>query len=1143
MQKKSTVNDLPGVVLNYLSFHLRLQGKRRLLFSIMKVTLIQMTVAMIFSGVSIAFDNHAQEILKRKVSLEVTDISIMQALVAIEKAANVKFVYSPAKLDLDEKISLDVSRQQLGALLVQLLTPRSIEFKVQEGDDYIILVENEKTEALISPSEVPVKEDVVVVDISGRVTDNAGNPIPGVNIIVKGTTNGTTTDADGRYTISVGEDDDVLVFSFIGYAVQEVPVNGRSAIDVRLLEDVQSLDEVVVVGYGTQKRANVTGAVSTVSGDAIAQRPLTNTAAALQGTTPGLSIKHGGGAPGEENVTVRIRGVGTLNNSSPLVLVDGIEQSLSTVEPQNIESVTVLKDAASSAIYGSRAANGVILITTKRGAKSGTSVSYDVFVGIQNPTYFPEKTDPVTWLQLENEAQVNAGGTPTYSDEYIQNVRAGTNPLQYPFADWEKGIFNKDAVQQRHSLSISSGGEAGKVFASINYSDTDGILQNFNNKQVTMRINSDLFVTKKLTLKTNLMYRNRNFNGPGHTAQRVVQGLLHTNRSIVMEYPDGTYDLVSGQWNPRAMVKQGETRRTSDDIVAQAGFAYQMNEALSLEGNVTMNSTGTDESVFMDGLRGMRNYLTGEPIAVAGWFATSSLGETQGNSKEISQRLYLNYSKTFGKHLVEGMGGYEEIYNRFKEVNASRTDFFSNELRDLNAGNTANQRTGGYSEEWRLRSFFGRINYSFNDKYMVQANVRYDGSSRFGDGNRWGLFPSFSAGWRISEENFMRDNGIVNTMRLRASWGQLGNQRIGLYRYLNTYNLSQGYQFNETLVPGAAVTSAGNPNITWETSTMTNIGLDLGFMNDRLEVVAEYFRKYTDDILLNLPIPRTIGVSPPVQNAAAVSNNGWELAVNYRGGASTENSFQYTVGINFSDVVNKIEDLKGAGPFFPDKFSVWTEGASINSLRGLRSPGLYMSQQDLDRYPALVHPSAGIGDIIYEDLNGDGAISQSLYPAGDQYIMANEDPRFEFGANFSASYRGFDFSMFWQGVGRQYHTMDGALIEGPNWQNFISDVFAEKTFHPERNPNGSWPLVTAGNTWNLQLSDFWIQDTKYVRLKNFQLGYTIPQKVVSNLRVYISGENMITFTPTKLLDPETPRGRSQFFPHSKILSAGLNVRF
>ena len=1006
--------------------------------------------------------------------------------------------------------------------------------------------------AYIETQEISKKERIdqlnslnrQAVIVSGKVqSQSSSEALPGVNVRVKGTNIGTVTDLNGNFTLDVPNANDTLTFSYIGFVSQEVPLNGRTAVEVLLEEDVKSLSEVVVVGYGTQERANVTGAVSTVQGEAIAKRPVTNTAVALQGMSPGLTIKNQGGAPGAEDVAVRIRGIGTLNNANPLVLVDGIEQSLGTVEPKNIESITVLKDAASAAIYGSRAANGVILITTKRGTKSGTIVSYDTFVGWQNPSFFPEPTDPATWLMLENEAQVNAGGTPTYSDEYIENVAAGTNPLQFPFANWEEGIFNPNALVQRHSLSLSSGGEAGRVFASLNYTDSDGLLQNFNNKQVTIRINSDLYASKNLTLKTNLMYRNRDFSGPGHTAQRIVQGLLHINRNVVMRYPDGTYDLVSGQWNPHAMANQGETSRVSDDIVGQAGFEYTITEALSLEGNVTLNSTGTEGFVFMDGLAGMRHYLTGEPVAVAGWFATSSLTETQMNQKELSQRLYLNYSEDFGRNKVEALVGYEEIYNRSKEISSFRDNFFSNQLRDLNAGNIANQRTGGFNEEWRLRSFFSRVNYSFDDRYLFQANVRYDGSSRFGEGKRWGVFPSFSGGWRISEENFMQDIGMISTLRLRASWGQLGNQRIGLYRFLNTYDLGQGYQFNNVVVPGAAVTRAGNPNITWETSTMTNIGLDMGFLNDRIELVAEYFWKYTDDILLNLPIPSTIGVTPPVQNAAAVSNNGWELGINYRGAPRTEGGFNYSIGVNFSDVVNKIEDLKGAGPFFPDKFTVWTEGESINSLRGLRSPGIYRSEADLDKYPATIHPNVGIGDIIYEDLNGDGVISQAPFPAGDQYIMGNEDPRYEFGFRFNASYRGFDFGMFWQGVLQQQHTLDGALMEGPNWQNFIHEEMARETYHPVRNPNGSWPLVTAGNTWNLQESDFWIQDTKYARLKNFQLGYTFPQDLITSLRVYVSGENMVTFTPTKLFDPETPRGRSQFFPQAKTFSAGLNVVF
>lgn len=1005
-------------------------------------------------------------------------------------------------------------------------------------------------EGTINPEfpEYRVENDLLTfeqaISISGKIVAASTNEgIPGVSILLKGTTTGTVTDLDGGFQLDVANENGTLVVSSIGYATQEIPINGRSVINITMEEDIQGLDEVIVVGYGTQRRTDVTGAVSTLTGDDIARRPVLNAASALQGMTPGLTIQNKGGAPGDENVTVRIRGIGTLNNASPLVLVDGVEQSLGTVEPNNIASISVLKDAASSAIYGSRAANGVILVTTKRGAEGAVSVTYDNHVGWQNPTYFPKKADPVSWMNLENEAQANAGGQPIYSDTYIENVAAGTNPLEYPFANWEDGIFNYNALQHRHSLGISSGGSYGRIFASLNYSDTDGILKNFNNEQVTLRLNTDLYLNEKVTWITNLMYRNRGFSGPGHTGQQIVQGLLHMNRNVVMRYPDGTYDLISGQWNPHAMAMQGETKRNSDDIVAQTGFKYNITPDLSLEGNVTLNSTATAGSVFMDGLAGMRNYLTGELVPVSGWFATSSLTESQYNTKEWSQRLFLNYDKAFGDHHLSGTLGYEEIYTHVKEIGASRDNFFSNELRNLSAGNVQNQTTSGYNEEWRLRSFFGRVNYSYKDRYQLQVNTRYDGSSRFGAGNRWGIFPSFSAGWRISEENFMVDNGLFSNMKLRGSWGQLGNQRIGLYRFLNTYNLGQGYQFNNVVVQGAAVTRAGNPDITWETSTMTNIGLDMGFLDDRIEVIAEYFWKYTDDILLELPIPRTIGVDAPVQNAAAVSNNGWEVAVNYHGSARMNEAFQYTIGVNFSDVVNKIEDLKGAGPFFPDKFSVWTEGESISALRGLKSPGLYRSQQDLDKYPAVVNPNAGIGDIIYEDLNGDGEISQSMYPAGDQYVMGSEDPRYEFGIRFNASYKGFDFGMFWQGVLKQFHALDGALMEGANWQNFIHEEMAREAYHPQRNPEGTWPLVTAGNTWNLVQADFWLQDTKYIRLKNIQLGYTIPQNLFSSLRVYVSGENLLTFTPTELFDPETPRGRSQFFPHSKIISGGINVRF
>ncbi|HET8736467.1 MAG TPA: TonB-dependent receptor [Pricia sp.] len=990
------------------------------------------------------------------------------------------------------------------------------------------------------------------MQVSGTVTDAEGIPLAGANIVEKGTSNGTQTDFDGNFAIEVG-DDAVLVVSYIGFATKEVNIDGRSDISIQMDEDAAGLEEVVVVGYGTQSRAKVTGAISSVDGDALTQRPVTSTTTALQGQSPGLTIINKGGAPGVENAGIRIRGVGTLNNSNPLVLVDGIEQSLSSVEPQNIESISVLKDASSAAIYGSRAANGVILVTTKRGASSGTILTYNTFAGVQNPSFFPEKADTESWLRLENEAQVNAGGSPTFSEEYIKNAVAGTKPFEFPWANWEEGIFQESALMQRHTFSISSGGDIGKVFASVNYSDTDGILKNFNNKRTTMRINADLFANEKLTFKVGLMYRNENFSGPGHAinasgiaGQQIVQGLLHINRNVVMEYPDGTYDLVAGYWNPRAMVNEGETKRITDDVVAQGGFDYTISDALSLEGNITYKFDNMGTSRFMNSLAGMKNYVTGEPQTVAGWFATNELFETTQREREFSQRLFLNYAQEFGVHEVEALAGYEEIHNTLKFVEASRQNFFNNDLRDLNAGGIDNQDIDGYNQEWRLRSFFGRIDYSYDDRYLLQGNLRYDGSSRFGDGNRWGLFPSVSAGWNLTNEAFMENvvnNSIISNIKVRGSWGQLGNQDIGLNRFRTMYDLSEGYQFGGNIVSGSAITEAGNPNITWETSTMTNVGLDANFIDGRLALVAEYFWKNTEDILLELPISTIVGVEPPVQNAAKVSNNGYEISLNYRGAFKENDGFNYSVGVNFSDVINKIEDLNGAGPFIPDNFTIWTEGESMNALRGLTSPGLYRTQEDLEQYPVTLHPSVGIGDIIYEDVNGDGQISQSIAPGGDQIIIGNEDPRYEFGLKFEASYKGFDFSMFWQGVLKQKHLLDGAIPEGPAFSNFIHKEMAENAYHPERNPSGTWPKVTSGNTWNIVKSDFWLIDNKYARLKNFQVGYTLPQDVFSKFRIYVSGENMLTLTPQELFDPETPRGRSQFFPHTKTMSVGMNIVF
>ncbi len=1065
---------------------------------------------------------------------------VSDVLREIEDNSNFRFFYQNEQVDVNRRVTVKAKDATVEQILDEIFKGEGIGYKVME--DYLILLSPEKKVFETTGKKIVATQQQR--SVSGTVTDDTGQPLPGVSVVVKGTTQGTVTNADGSYSISNIPDNATLVFSFVGMRTKEVNVGSQTSINVTMAEDAIGLDEVVVVGFGTQKKADLTGAVSSVQGEELEEKSInvTNTAAALQGLSPGLTIQNFAGEPGREDIRVRIRGNGTLNNNQPLVLVDGVERSLSTVEPNDVASLTVLKDAASASIYGSRAANGVILITTKRGAVGGTTVNYSYNIGMQNILGYPEKADTKNWLELDNDAYVHAGNPPLHSQEQIDNILAGTKPFEYPWVNYESYLFNKNAVQQRHNISITSGGKNGRIFASVNYLDQDGAIVNFNNKRLSARINSDLYITDKLTATFNMNYMNKKAKGPGFTAQRLVQAMLHINRDIVGKYPDGTYDLVGGQWNAVAMSENGERLLDRDEIVNQAGLEYKILPYLTLKGDVTLKSYGQHETTFMNSLQGMRNYITGEPVTVGGWFATNSLTERQENTKEWSQRAYLNFDKKFGKHDVKGTFGYEGISNKWLYLQAYRQDFFNNDLRDISAGAANAQEGTGAHTEWGLQSFFGRVNYSYNDKYLFQANVRYDGSSRFAKGNRWGVFPSFSAGWRLSQEGFLLDNDVITNLRLRGSWGQLGNQDIGLWRYLNTYDLNQPYSFNGSVVSGAAVTTAGNPDITWETTTMTNIGFDLGFF-DRLEIVAEYYWNLTTDILLSLPIAPTTGVDPPTQNAASVSNNGYEISVNYYS-PQRNGGFEYSVGLNFSDVRNKIEDLAGTGPYFPDKFTVWEEGYSMTSLRGLKSPGLYKSQADFDKYPATIVPQVGIGDIIYEDLNGDGVITQSIYPDGDQYIMADEDPHYEFGINASAKYKSFDFSIFFQGALEKWHTLDGALMEGPNWGNFVAKTMAEEAWDPEKNPDGTWPIVTYGNSWNLQESDFWIQDSKYIRLKSAQLGYNIrPSKYISNIRVYLSGENLLTLTPTKLFDPETPRGRSQFFPHHKVVSAGVNITF
>ena len=1104
--------------------HRRCPMLKKLLI-IMKLT----TVLFFLALFQVSAKSYSQE---TRLNLKFDKETLENVFSKIEANSEFSIFYKDELIKNSKEVTGEFKHLLISEILDQILKSEDLSYTVMDKLIMIVPKEYSAIKNIMQQSDKKVK---------GKVTDQTGVPIPGAAIIVKGTTIGVTSDNDGNFSLSLPSEAKILVFSFVGMLPQEIAIGNKTTINVEMQDETIGIEEVVAVGYGTQKKVNLTGAVSSIKGDLIAERPVSNSVLALQGVAPGLSVVNRGGAPGASDVTIRIRGTGTLNNSNPLVLVDGVPQSLENIPTSEIESISILKDAASSSIYGSRAGNGVIIVTTKRGINEGLSVSYNNSYGLQNKTFWPKSASPVDYIQLANEAYENSGMAAPYSDEYISNVKAGTNPLKFPFYNYVPEVFNDNALQQNHSLSVSSGGKRGKILVSLDYLNQDAIVKKHNFERYSIRINSDLYINKKLTFSSDLMYRKRKYTGVGRTVAEIFQSILNSKQTVVGQYPNGSYDLVGGLRNPRAILNEsGFNHKFSDDIVGTVGLKYDIVAGLSVKGSLSVNNTADENRLYQKKLE-MTDYFTGEPIPVGALWAKNYLEESRAQTNEVNYKIYADYDRKFGHSDFKILLGYDEIHNNYRNLGASRDNFYSNAIQEIDAGDASNWKNWGNSTEWRLRSFFSRLNYSFKDKYLLEANLRLDGSSRFSKGKKYGLFPSISAGWRVEQEEFLKNSQVISNLKIRGSWGQLGNQEIPLYRNVGVYNLTQGYNFNNNIVSGAAQIVAANPNITWESTTMTDLGFDLGLFKGKVSMVADYFWRKTNDILFALPIAPSIGISAPTQNAASVENNGWEFSVNYNGN-NEGSDFTYTIGFNISDVINKITDLKGTGPYYRDKFNIWQEGQSINTLYGYKTLGLYRTQEDLVKYPKVTN-EVTLGDIIYSDVNKDGVIN-----ANDRVIIGNMDPRFSIGINFGANYKGFDFSMLWQGVLKSQVNIDGAIIEGPDWENYTTEDMAKNRYHVTKNPNGTMPRVAYGQAVNGYVSDFWLQNTRYLRLKNFQLGYTLSKSLteklkIQKIRIFISGENQLTFTSAKWVDPEVPAGRLQYFPQSKVMTTGINVTF
>lgn len=982
-------------------------------------------------------------------------------------------------------------------------------------------------------------------EITGRVTDTEGVPVADATISAGGSEKQTSTDQEGRFTIVLSRNDSSLIVSSIGYKTQEIVIDSNADYQVTLQEDTMGLEEVVAVGYGVQKKVSITNAVSSISGDELTNRNSTNATQALQGKLSGLTIIDRGGSPGAENLTTRIRGVTSLNDNNPLVLIDGVPGSLARVNPVDIESVSVLKDAASTAIYGSRASAGVILVTTKASKDGKLSVSYNGFYGLARPNNTPVHMDAITYMKQQNQAYLNTNGQKFYSDEHIENWLENhrNEPEKYPEPNtWQDALYHL-ASQHSHTIAIS-GGDSEKVTNRISarYQAEDGILPNYGFKIAELRSKNDFKVFDKLTVGANINARFSDRKAPVSEWESYYR-MWQNSQWATPVYSDGSYGLSVDSFSPLIAAKErGQTDTKTTYLSGIFRADYQVNNTF----RVTAQYSSQYEAGLITDFTNQYDF-TDHVFPERRMFNTiNAMRDNRTWMKEDGLDLHLNYNREINEHQLSALLGYSEIYHQDNWAEAARQDFYNNDLQAISMGaNDGTQSARGENSEWGLRSFFGRANYDYQSKYLLEINARYDGSSRFAAGNRFGFFPSFSAGWRISSESFWEPvKEIINELKFRGSWGQVGSQQVGLYSYMPTYR-QRNYIYNGSPVTGFRQTNLANQDISWETTTQMNIGVDGGLWNGLINFSFDYYEKRTDDILLLVPIPGMVGLDPTSQNAGVVENKGMEALIQFNKSFS---DYHFGIGFNVNYNQNTVVDLAGTGPHVSaygdsDYRTITTEGKPIGSYYGFQTDGFFQSQQEVDSY-AKWDQSVGAGDLKYVDQNNDGVLS-----ADDFVVFGKEMPDWTFSSNMSFGWKNLTLDLFWQGVSGSEKIMTGAIMEHGIWGGFTHAVYAD--YWTEENTGARYPRPTKYTMKNAQLSDFWMVDGSYIRLKNARLSYDFPlplcEKIgASGVGVYISATNLLTFSKLNKyhIDPEMEgRGQEASFPQTSVSTIGLNINF
>jgi TonB-linked SusC/RagA family outer membrane protein len=1016
------------------------------------------------------------------------------------------------------------------------------------------------------------------IRVTGTVVDQAGEPVIGATIVEKGITNGTTTDLDGHFSLNV-RDNAVLQISYVGYITQEITAGNQTTLQITLLENMQALEEVVVIGYGTRVKGALTGAVSKIDNKVFEGRPLTNAMNALQGALPGVTVTRGSGRPGGESYSLKIRGTSSYSGNKPLVLVDGVQGDLYYVNPNDIADITVLKDAAAS-IYGARAADGVVLVTTKKGKQGKPSITYTGNFGIKTPQYLKQPTNTLQLAEMYDEGMRNLGMRGV-SEEVFAKIRSNAAPEPgsgwmlflenypgfYGNTDWTDEVYGTGTLQM-HNLSISGGGDNNTYLFSAGYNRDEGILNYGENHsdRYNLRMNYDFTLFDRLTIETRNTFENQTIVEPSG----LVEALGRHCRAwsyLPVSNPLGQFYGYQGYGNPVQVLVEGGDRHLSESefstntkgelkILDDLKLVAQMGVVLTYR-NDNMNYK-TYERHNWDG--GIENY------------GNNPNNASYSNSRNVYgiYTAWLDYNKMFGKHQLNLMAGASHEENDYQSQSTTGYNFVSNELFTLNMADKTKVEyinfTGG-ANDWALRSYFGRAGYSFDKKYYLDFTARMDGSSKFAPSRRWSaVFPSASASWNLSEEHFIKSLNLFDHLKLRLSWGQAGNQELsfGNYDYISLISITGAYPMGSPNVGlTGAVPSIASEVRTWETIESRNIGFDLSTLNSKLSASFDYYNKYNNKMLINDQLPAVLGGSAPTQNIGKLKTHGWDFSLGWR---DRIDDFRYGISAIISDSQNKLIELKGNDSYGEGLIRA-REGYALDSYFGYQFDGMIQNTAQLDEYKklgGLVPTQIDLGDVMFRDLDGDGKITTfgdgTPENPGDMTYLGNLTPRYTYSVNIDLSYKNVDFSLFMQGVGKRNGIRYGDFAQPYYyvWHQPLAWFYGKNW--TEDNPGAQYPRITPGGVgydnirdWNWRTSSMRMNDLSYLRFKLISIGYNAPKTFcnmlkMQNARIYLTAQDLFTISKGSWdnnFDPEETyeRNDEQTYPFSSVISLGLDIRF